>query len=82
MAACLAGTMRASIHQAIEHASARVQFGRRIDSFGTIQEKIARMAIAHYVTEVCSPTFCNRNHLNSTFARKLLRAVSDMVVQD
>jgi very long chain acyl-CoA dehydrogenase len=52
MAACLSGTMRASIRKAVEHASNRQQFGRRIDSFGAIQEKLARMAMAQYVTEV------------------------------
>ena len=68
MSACLAGTMRASIHQAVEHASARIQFGRRIDSFGMIQEKIARMTIAQYVTEVCPRSSYNRNHFYSTRA--------------
>jgi len=53
MAALLSGTMRASIRQAVEHASNRQQFGRRIDSFGTIQEKVARMSVAQYATEVC-----------------------------
>ena len=52
MAACLSGTMKASIQRAVEHCSTRVQFGRRIDSFGTIQEKLARMAMAQYITEV------------------------------
>ncbi|XP_063218815.1 very long-chain specific acyl-CoA dehydrogenase, mitochondrial [Bacillus rossius redtenbacheri] len=51
MAACLSGTMRAVTKKAVEHATTRVQFGRRIDSFGAIQEKIARMALMHYVTE-------------------------------
>jgi len=51
MAAVLAGTMRGSIQKAVEHASTRTQFGRRIDTFGAVQEKIARMTIAHYVTE-------------------------------
>ncbi|XP_064639189.1 very long-chain specific acyl-CoA dehydrogenase, mitochondrial-like [Lineus longissimus] len=51
MAAALAGTMRYCIQKAVEHAGQRTQFGRRIDSYGTIQEKIARMAMAHYVTE-------------------------------
>ena len=54
MAACLSGTMKASIHRAVEHCSGRVQFGRRIDSFGTIQEKLARMAMSQYITEVAS----------------------------
>jgi very long chain acyl-CoA dehydrogenase len=51
MAAALSGTMRASTKAAIQHATSRVQFARRIDSFGTIQEKLARMAMLHYVTE-------------------------------
>jgi len=51
MAAALSGTMRASSKAAIHHATNRVQFTRRIDSFGTIQEKLARMAMLHYVTE-------------------------------
>lgn len=51
MAAALSGTMRASTRAAIQHATNRVQFGKRIDSYGTIQEKLARMAMLHYVTE-------------------------------
>lgn len=51
MAAALSGTMKACINKAVEFAGQRTQFGRRIDSFGTIQEKIARMAMVHYVTE-------------------------------
>uniref|UniRef100_A0A8D8Q2D2 Very long-chain specific acyl-CoA dehydrogenase, mitochondrial n=1 Tax=Cacopsylla melanoneura TaxID=428564 RepID=A0A8D8Q2D2_9HEMI len=51
MAAALGGTMRAVTKKAVDHATQRVQFGRRIDSFGTIQEKLARMALLHYVTE-------------------------------
>lgn len=52
MAAALTGTMRGCINMAVNHASSRVQFGRRIDTFGAIQEKIARMTVAHYITEV------------------------------
>ena len=55
MAACMSGTMKASIQKAAEHAATRSQFGRRIDSFGTIQEKLARMAMAQYITEVFLP---------------------------
>lgn len=51
MAAALSGTMRAGIKQAVAHATQRTQFGSRIDSYGTIQEKIARMSMAHYATE-------------------------------
>merc|ERR1712186_238880 len=51
MAAALSGTMRAGIKKAVEHATQRNQFGSRIDSYGTIQEKIARMSMLHYATE-------------------------------
>nr|KAG5688117.1 hypothetical protein BaRGS_007576 [Batillaria attramentaria] len=51
MAACLSGTMKYCIYKAVEHAGNRTQFGRRIDSFGAIQEKIARMSVLQYVTE-------------------------------
>ncbi|XP_064110985.1 very long-chain specific acyl-CoA dehydrogenase, mitochondrial-like [Macrobrachium nipponense] len=51
MAAALSGTMRYSIKKAVDFATSRTQFGRRIDSFGAIQEKLARMAMYHYVTE-------------------------------
>lgn len=51
MAAALSGTMRAGITKAVEHATQRQQFGAKIDSYGAIQEKIARMTMAHYATE-------------------------------
>lgn len=51
MAGALSGTMRSCTKAAIAHATSRSQFERRIDSFGTIQEKLARMAMFHYVTE-------------------------------
>lgn len=51
MVTALTGTMRYSIQKAIDHASNRTQFGRRIDSYGAIQEKLARMQLLHYVTE-------------------------------
>ncbi|KAF2880484.1 hypothetical protein ILUMI_25691 [Ignelater luminosus] len=51
MAACLAGTMRACTQKAVEFATTRVQFGKRIDSFEGIKEKLARMAMLQYVTE-------------------------------
>ena len=51
MAGALSGTMGGWTKAAVAHATSRVQFGRRIDSFGTLQEKLARMAMLHYVTE-------------------------------
>lgn len=51
MAAALSGTMKFSIKKAIEHAANRNQFGKQIIHYGTIQEKLARMAMLQYVTE-------------------------------
>ncbi|CAH0561926.1 unnamed protein product [Brassicogethes aeneus] len=51
MAAALAGTMKACTKKAVDFATQRTQFGAKIDSFGAIQEKIARMATLQYVTE-------------------------------
>merc|ERR1712115_225337 len=51
MGAALSGTMRSVIQKATDHATQRVQFGSRIDSYGTIQEKIAKMSMIHYATE-------------------------------
>merc|ERR1711935_212006 len=51
MAAALSGTMRAGIKKAVEHATQRNQFGSKIDTYGAIQEKIARMSMLHYATE-------------------------------
>lgn len=51
MAAALAGTQRSALRQAAEHAATRVQFGKRIADYGTIQEKLARMALLQYTTE-------------------------------
>merc|ERR1719204_1955457 len=51
MAAALSGTQRNAIKKAVEHAITRHQFGGRIDSYGAIQEKIARMSMTHYATE-------------------------------
>ncbi|XP_027802684.1 very long-chain specific acyl-CoA dehydrogenase, mitochondrial isoform X1 [Marmota flaviventris] len=51
MAATLAGTMKAIISKAVDHAANRTQFGDKIHNFGLIQEKLARMAMLQYVTE-------------------------------
>ena len=36
----------------VEHASTRVQFGSKLETYGVVQGKIARMALLQYVTEV------------------------------
>ena len=52
MAAALSGTMKFAIRKAVDHATNRNQFGKHIINYGTIQEKLARMAMVQYVTEV------------------------------
>lgn len=51
MSACLSGTMRYCINKAVSHATQRKQFGRTLNNYGTIQEKLARMVMLHYITE-------------------------------
>uniref|UniRef100_A0A0C9RAV1 ACADVL_0 protein n=1 Tax=Fopius arisanus TaxID=64838 RepID=A0A0C9RAV1_9HYME len=51
MAAALSGTMQACIKKSVEFANHRVQFGRKLKEFGSIQEKIARMAMLQYVDQ-------------------------------
>ncbi|XP_058061819.1 very long-chain specific acyl-CoA dehydrogenase, mitochondrial-like isoform X1 [Anopheles bellator] len=51
MSGTLSGTMAHCIRKAAEHATTRVQFGQRIESFGNVQEKLARMAMHHYVSQ-------------------------------
>ncbi|CAD6996967.1 very long-chain specific acyl-CoA dehydrogenase, mitochondrial [Ceratitis capitata] len=51
MGATLAGTMRVCIEKAVEHATNRVQFGKKIKEYGGIQEKISQMNILQYATE-------------------------------
>jgi len=51
MGAALSGTMRSTIAKAADFATNRPQFGFKIDTYGAIQEKIARMSMVHYATE-------------------------------
>ncbi|XP_012690321.2 very long-chain specific acyl-CoA dehydrogenase, mitochondrial-like [Clupea harengus] len=51
MAAALSGTMKGVITKAVDHAVNRTQFGSKIHTYGAIQEKVARMAMLHYVTQ-------------------------------
>ena len=51
----------------VDHAANRTQFGSKISEFGVIQEKIARMAIMHYVTEVFFLVF-SFNKMNRPFS--------------
>ncbi|XP_063979188.1 very long-chain specific acyl-CoA dehydrogenase, mitochondrial [Diachasmimorpha longicaudata] len=51
MSAALSGTMQTCIKKAIEFANNRVQFGKTLKEFGSIQEKIARMTMLQYVDQ-------------------------------
>ncbi|XP_041778661.1 very long-chain specific acyl-CoA dehydrogenase, mitochondrial-like isoform X1 [Anopheles merus] len=51
MSGTLAGTMAHCIRKAAEHATTRVQFGQKIENFGNVQEKLARMAMHQYVSQ-------------------------------
>ncbi|KAL1788077.1 Very long-chain specific acyl-CoA dehydrogenase, mitochondrial, partial [Sigmodon hispidus] len=51
MTATLAGTTKAMIAKAVDHATNRTQFEDKTYNFGMIQEKLAQMAILQYVTE-------------------------------
>ena len=41
-----------ALYYQADHAANRVQFGSKLETFGVIQEKLARMAMCQYVTEV------------------------------
>lgn len=49
MAMTLAGTMKTCIQKATEHATQRTQFGKKLDTYGGIQEKLAKMNTIQYV---------------------------------
>jgi len=51
MGTSLCGTMRRIITKTTGHITSRVQFGSRLDTFGGVQEKIARMAMYQYANE-------------------------------
>jgi very long chain acyl-CoA dehydrogenase len=51
MGAALTGTMRSCIAKATEFANNRSQFGNKLSTYGSIQEKLARMSMAHYTAE-------------------------------
>ena len=51
MGTSLSGTMREIITKTSQHVNSRVQFGDKIKSYGTIQEKLALMSMYHYATE-------------------------------
>jgi len=66
MGAALTGTMKSVIKTAVEFAAARTQFGSKIDTYGAIQEKIARMSMLCYVTESIAYMVAGNMDMGST----------------
>ncbi|NWI11656.1 ACADV protein, partial [Crypturellus soui] len=92
MVSALAGTMRGVIVQAADHAANRTQFGDKISNYGAIQEKIARMAMLHYVTESMAyvlsanmdmkvPDYQLEAAISKIFASEAAWHVTDEVIQ-
>jgi very long chain acyl-CoA dehydrogenase len=92
MAAALSGTMRFAIRKAVDHAANRNQFGKIIINYGTIQEKIARMTMLHYVTESMaymlsnnmdrkSPEFQIEAAISKVYASEAAWIVTDEAIQ-
>lgn len=49
--AAMTGSMKMCIQKTVNHITNRVQFGRKLEEFGNVQEKLAQMVVKHYVTE-------------------------------
>ncbi|CAI5776186.1 very long-chain specific acyl-CoA dehydrogenase, mitochondrial-like [Podarcis lilfordi] len=92
MASALAGTMRGVLRKAVEHAANRRQFGSALSSFGTVQEKLARMAMLLYVTEAMAyvlsanmdmkvPDYRLEAAISKIFASEAAWIVTDEAVQ-
>ncbi|KGL81447.1 hypothetical protein N309_04576, partial [Tinamus guttatus] len=92
MVSALAGTMRGVIVKAVNHAANRTQFGDKISNYGAIQEKIARMAMLHYVTESMAyvlsanmdmkvPDYKLEAAISKIFASEAAWHVTDEVIQ-
>ncbi|XP_036611741.1 very long-chain specific acyl-CoA dehydrogenase, mitochondrial-like [Trichosurus vulpecula] len=88
----MAGTMRRMIKKAANHAAKRKQFGKQICDYGIIQEKLARMAMYHYVAESMAylisgnmdtkvPDFHLEAALSKVFASEAAWEVADECIQ-
>jgi very long chain acyl-CoA dehydrogenase len=51
MAMTMSGVMRMCIQKATDHATQRTQFKNKLDTYGGIQEKLARMGMMQYATQ-------------------------------
>ena len=59
LASSMAGTIKHVMGKAADWAANRSQFGQKISQFGVIQEKIAKMAVDHYVAESMAYVIAN-----------------------
>ncbi|XP_019528393.3 very long-chain specific acyl-CoA dehydrogenase, mitochondrial [Aedes albopictus] len=66
LCAMLTGTMRTCIEKAAEHVSNRVQFKRKLMEFENVQEKLAKMAMHHYVAQSLGYMVSGNMDLGST----------------
>lgn len=58
--------MRMCIQRATDHVTQRMTFGNKLESYGGIQEKIARFAMLHYVNQSMSFMLSGNMDLGST----------------
>ncbi|XP_058445994.1 very long-chain specific acyl-CoA dehydrogenase, mitochondrial-like [Malaya genurostris] len=65
LCAMLTGTMRACIEKAAEHVTTRVQFKRKLHEFENVQEKLAKMAMHHYVAQTLTYMLAGNMDLGS-----------------
>ncbi|XP_058815272.1 very long-chain specific acyl-CoA dehydrogenase, mitochondrial-like [Topomyia yanbarensis] len=77
MGGSMSGMMRTCIQKATEHATKRVQFGRKLIDFGNVQEKLARMAMYQYVTQ--SMVYMIVGNIDSSFKDYQLEAAISKV---
>ena len=54
---------RKSFPRQVDHVTTRVQFGSKLQEYGSVQEKAARMIVLQYVTEVGMHCVIIHNHL-------------------
>ncbi|XP_037968496.2 very long-chain specific acyl-CoA dehydrogenase, mitochondrial [Plutella xylostella] len=89
MAAALAGTQRAAIRQAAEHAAARTQFKRKLMDFTAIRDKLAHMCMLQYVTESLAymvsgnmDAGCSDYHLEAAISKVFASDAAWLVVDE
>ncbi|CAJ0931885.1 unnamed protein product, partial [Mesorhabditis belari] len=49
--ASMTGTMKYVIQKTVDHVTNRVQFGRKLEEYGNVKEKLSQMIVKHYASE-------------------------------